>query len=73
MKKLLFAVNVGGSLVLTAKIHVSTGDVFQSTFSANTYLAAMAVINENTSMDKIMDMVKDLLLNKTSFNHDTKD
>ena len=73
LEKLLFAVNVGGSLVLTAQIHVSTGDVFQRTFSANTYLAAMAVINENTSMDKIMDMVKDLLLNKTSFNPDNKD
>ena len=33
----------------------------------------MAVSNENTSMDKIMDMIKDLLLNKTSFNPDNKD
>ena len=73
LEKLLFAVNISGSLVLTAQVASSTGDVIQRTFSANTYLAAMAVGNENTSMDKIMDMVKDLLLNKTSFNPDNKD
>ena len=73
LEKLLFGVNVGGSLVLAAQISASTGDVFQRTFSANTYLAAMAVSNENTNMDNIMDMVRDLLLNKTSFNPDNKD
>ena len=73
LERLFFGVNISGTLVLAAQVASSTGDVFQRTFSANTYLAAMAVSNENTSMDKIMDMVKDLLLNKTSFNPDNKD
>jgi hypothetical protein len=73
LDRLFFGVNISGTLVLAAQVASSTGDVFQRTFSANTYLAAMAVSNENTSMDKIMDMVKDLLLNKTSFNPDNKD
>lgn len=73
LERLFFGVNISGTHVLAAQVASSTGDVIQRTFSFNTYLAAIAVSNENASMDKIMDMVKDLLLNKTSFNPDNKD